>query len=113
MIEYTYPKEGTFAWLDSYCVATDAPNWETDHALCNQIISVEAQVKIGTEYVQGIVNTRAVEALDDASRALYPYDDPTGFDEKFTFYTFPPLEDDGVHATFDDWIAEWDRFKAS
>ncbi len=113
VIEYTYPKEGTFAWLDSYCVATDAPNWETDHKLCNQIIGIDAQVKIGTEYVQGIVNTKAVEALDPASRALYPYDDPTGFDEKFTFYTFPPLEDDGVHATFEDWVREWDRFKAS
>ena len=34
VVEYTFPAEGTFAWLDSYCVATDAPNWETDHALC-------------------------------------------------------------------------------
>ena len=113
VVEYTFPAEGTFAWLDSYCVATDAPNWETDHALCNQIISVEAQVKIGTEFVQGIVNTKAIEALDPASRALYPYDDPGGFAEKATFYAFPPLEEDGVHATFDDWVNEWDRFKAS
>ena len=113
VVEYTFPAEGTFAWLDSYCVATDAPNWETDHALCNQIISVEAQVKIGTEFVQGIVNTKAIEALDPASRALYPYDDPAGFAEKATFYAFPPLEVDGTHATFDDWVTEWDRFKAS
>ena len=113
VIEYTYPKEGTFAWLDNYCVAKDAPNWEVDHALCNQIISVPAQVKIGTEDVQGIVNTKAIEALDDASRALYPYDDPTGMNETMTFYTFPPLEDDGVHATFNDWIKEWERFKAA
>ena len=113
VIEYTYPKEGTFAWLDNYCIAQDAPNWEIDHALCNQIISVPAQVKIGTEDVQGIVNSKAIEALDDASRALYPYDDPTGMNETMTFYTFPPLEDDGVHATFNDWIKEWERFKAA
>ena len=60
VIEYTYPKEGTFAWLDNYCIAKDAPNWEIDHALCNQIISVPAQVKIGTEDVQGIVNSKAI-----------------------------------------------------
>ncbi len=113
VIEYTYPKEGTFAWLDNYCIARDAPNWEIDHALCNQIISVPAQVKIGTEDVQGIVNSKAIEALDDASRALYPYDDPAGMNETMTFYTFPPLEDDGVHATFNDWIKEWERFKAA
>ena len=39
-IEYTYPQEGTFAWLDSYCIAKDAPNREVDHALANQIIGV-------------------------------------------------------------------------
>ena len=112
-IEYTFPREGTFAWLDSYCVATDAPNREVDHALCNQIISVAAQLKIGTEFVQGIVNKAAIEELDPASRALYPYDDPAGFAEKATFYAFPPLEEDGVHATFDDWVKEWERFKAA
>ena len=113
VIEYTFPEEGTFAWLDSYCVAKDAPNWEMDHALCNQIVSVDAQLKIGTEFVQGIVNSAAIEQLDPASRALYPYDDPVGFAAKATFYTFPPLEDDGTHATFDDWVKEWERFKAA
>lgn len=113
VVEYTFPEEGTFAWLDSYCVARDAPNWEVDHALCNQIISVDAQLKIGTEFVQGIVNTAAIEQLDPESRALYPYDDPAGFAEKATFYAFPPLEDDGTHATFDDWVKEWERFKAA
>ena len=113
VVEYTFPEEGTFAWLDSYCVAKDAPNWEVDHALCNQIISVDAQIKIGTEFVQGIVNSVAIEQLDPESRALYPYDDPAGFAEKATFYTFPPLEEDGTHATFDDWVKEWERFKSA
>ena len=112
-IEYTFPEEGTFAWLDCYCVARDAPNREVDHALCNQIIGVEAQLEIGSEFVQGIVNSVAIERLAPESRALYPYDDPVGFAEKATFYTFPPLEDDGTHATFDDWIKEWERFKAA
>ena len=113
VIEYPYPKEGTTAWLDNFCVAKDAPNWEIDHAICNQIIGVPAQVKIGSEFVQGIVNTEAIAALDDASRALYPYDDPVGMTETMTFYNFPPLEDDGVHTTYDDWIKEWERFKAA
>ena len=25
-IAYTYPKEGTFGWCDSYCIVKDAPN---------------------------------------------------------------------------------------
>ena len=42
-VEYTYPQEGTFAWLDNYCIAKDAPNREVDHAICNQIIGVAAR----------------------------------------------------------------------
>ncbi len=111
-IEYTYPKEGTFAWLDNYCIAKDAPNRELDHAVANQIISVESQVLIGDEMLQGIVNRKAVEKLT-TSRTLYPYDDLAGFEKKARFYAFPPKESDGTHASWSDWLAEYDRFKAA
>jgi len=112
-VEYTYPQEGTFAWLDNYCIAKDAPNREVDHALANQIIGVGAQVHIGDELIQGIVNQKAVEALKPERRALYPYDDIEGFGEKAKFYAFPPFEPDGTHATWSDWQAEYERFKTA
>ena len=110
-IEYTYPKEGTYAWLDTYSIATDAPHLDAAYEMCNQIIGVPSQVLIGDEFIQGIVNEKAIAELDPAARALYPYDDPAGFEAKATFYSFPPLESDGVHATFDEWMTEYERFK--
>ena len=112
-IEYTYPKEGTFAWLDTFSIATDAPNADVDHMLCDKIISVEAQTVIGDDWLQGIVNTEAMAALDPDAKALYPYDDMDAFGSKAKFYAFPPLEEDGVHATFDDWIEDYERFKTA
>ena len=38
-IAYTYPKEGTFGWCDSYCIVKDAPNVDVSHALANEAIS--------------------------------------------------------------------------
>ncbi len=77
----------------------------------NQIIGVPSQVLIGEEFIQGIVNEKAIAQLDPAAKALYPYDDPAGFEAKATFYSFPPLESDGVHATFDEWMTDYERFK--
>jgi spermidine/putrescine-binding protein len=112
-IEYTYPQEGTFAWLDNYCIATDAPNLEEDYLLCNKIISVESQVMIGTELLQGIVSQDAVAALDPEAASLYPYDNMDAFGQKATFFRFPPLDDSSGLATFDDWLEEYERFKTA
>jgi spermidine/putrescine-binding protein len=112
-IEYTYPQEGTFAWLDNFCIAKSAPNSDIDHALCNKIIDVPAQLKMGNESLQGIVNEEAIAQLDPDAAALYPYDDMAAFGEKAKFYAFPPLEPDGSLATFDDWLEEYQRFKSA
>ncbi len=112
-IDYTYPEEGTFAWLDTFSIATDAPNPDVDHMLCDKIISTEAQVVIGGEWLQGIVNSDAVAELGDEAQALYPYDDMDAFGEKATFFAFPPLDDSEGLATFDDWLEEYERFKVA
>ena len=67
VIEYTHPKEGTTAFFDSYCFPKNAPNREVDHALANKIIDVPAQLKIGNEDQQGIVNLEAIDQLEAAA----------------------------------------------
>ncbi len=113
VIEYTYPAEGTFAWLDSYCIAKDAPHKAEAHALCNQVIDAAAQKNLAETAIQAIVNSDAIASLDPAIKALYPYDDIENFGKKAKFYTFPPSEPDGKHATYTEWLAEYDRFKTA
>jgi spermidine/putrescine-binding protein len=111
VIEYTYPKEGTFGWLDNYCIVKDAPNVAVAHELANAALSVPVQLTAGNVSLLGIVNLDAIAKLEPAKRAIYPYDDIEGFGKTAGFYPIEPLKPDGVHATFADWNKEYVRFK--
>jgi spermidine/putrescine-binding protein len=112
-IEFTYPKEGTFAWLDSYCLAKGAPNREAAHKCANQALDVEGQVAFGEKTFQAIVVPEAIDKLQPATRSLYPYDKLDEFEQKAKFFPMPPLEPDGTHATYEDWQAAYQKFKAA
>ena len=111
VIDCAYPKEGTFGWLDSYCIVRDAPNGAVAHELANAALSVPVQLAAGNVGLLGIVNLDAIAKLEPAKRAIYPYDDIDRLGRTVGFYPIEPLEPDGRHATFDDWNKEFARFK--
>jgi spermidine/putrescine transport system substrate-binding protein len=112
-IEFTYPQEGTFAWLDSYCIAKGAPNIEAAHKCANQALDVDGQVAFGEKTFQAIVVREAIDQLQPSTRSLYPYDNLAEFEQKAKFFPMPPLEPDGTHASYTDWQAAYQRFKAA
>jgi spermidine/putrescine transport system substrate-binding protein len=112
-VELTYPKEGTFAWLDSYCIAKGAPNKEAAHKCANQALDVEGQRAFGEKTFQAIVVPDAVAKLDPATKSLYPYDNLAEFQAKAKFFPMPPLEADGKHASYEDWTAAYQKFKSA
>src|SRR5215510_12995593 len=112
-VELTYPKEGTFAWLDSYCIAKGAPNREAAHKCANQALDVDAQVAFGEKTYQAIVIPDAIAKLQPGTKALYPYDNLGEFEKKAKFFPMPPLEPDGKHASYADWQAAYQKFKAA
>jgi spermidine/putrescine transport system substrate-binding protein len=112
-IELTYPKEGTFAWLDSYCIAKGAPNREAAHKCANQALDVEAQRAFGEKTFQAIVVPDAIAKLQPDTKALYPYDNLSEFQKKAKFFPMPPLKPDGVHASYEDWQAAYQKFKSA
>ena len=111
-IDYVYPKEGTFAWLDTFSIAKDAPNADIDHKLCDMIVDIPAQKMIGDEFIQGITNSDAIAQLG-ISKDFYPYDDLSGLASKATFFAFPPLEEGSGKTTFNDWLEAYETFKAA
>ena len=112
-IEYTFPKEGTFAWLDSYCLAKDAPNLDVAYEICNRVIDVEPQKRLAENAIQAIVNIDAIAALDPAIRGIYPYDSIEDFGKKAGFFAFPPTEPEGDFVTFQQWLKSYERFKSA
>jgi len=112
-IELVYPKEGTFAWFDSFCFAKGAPNREAAHKCANQALSVEGQVALTEKNYQGIMVRAAIDKLSPELKGLYPYDNMSEFQKKAKFFPMPPLKPDGVHASYDDWTAAYQKFKAA
>src|SRR5215475_403360 len=112
-IELVYPKEGTFAWFDSFCIAKGAPSREAAHKCANQALSVEGQVALTEKNFQGIMVQAAIDKLSPELKGLYPYDNMSEFQKKAKFFPMPPLKPDGVHASYDDWTAAYQRFKAA
>ncbi len=112
-IELVYPKEGTFAWFDSFCIAKGAPSREAAHKCANQALSVDGQVALTEKNYQGIMVQAAIDKLSPELKGLYPYDNMSEFQKKAKFFPMPPLKPDGVHASYDDWTAAYQRFKAA
>jgi spermidine/putrescine-binding protein len=113
VVEFTYPKEGTFAWLDNVCIVKDAPNLEADLKMANHVLSIESQRLVGEDMLQGIVSQTAIDALTPAAASLYPYADMEAFGNSATFFPFPPLEDRNGLVSIARWNEEYERFKAA
>jgi spermidine/putrescine-binding protein len=107
------PKEGAFAWADSYCLVKDAPNETAAYAFIDTMVSPEGDAQIGGATSSGVTNEGALDLLTDEQKALYPYDDLDGYFAQLGFYSIPPLEPEGDIMTLDDWNNAWDEFKAS
>jgi len=109
-IKWTHPKEGSLAFIDCYGIAKGAPQLEIDHDLLNQALSVDGQVALATANTMPVVNSEAVAKLDDFNRGYYPYDDVQKyFTESATIDPMYYLDDDGSHATWDDYHAAWEK----
>jgi spermidine/putrescine transport system substrate-binding protein len=110
-VAYVYPKEGTFGWMDCYCIVKDAPNMELAHGLANEGLTEKVQLAAGEGELLGILNKDAIGKLSADAKKLYPYDDLDGFSKRVGFFPVAPLEPEGDIATFDEWKTEYLRFK--
>jgi hypothetical protein len=70
-------------------------------------------VAFGEKTFQAIVIPEAIEKLKPETRSLYPYDNLGEFEQKAKFFPMPPLEPDGKHASYADWQAAYQKFKAA
>jgi len=112
-IRFTHPAEGDFAWTDSWCIPKDAPNVDTAYAFANFMISPQAQAIVAKNLASGTVNQAAIELMDEATRAIYPYDDLSPVFEKAPNFDIPPREPTEGLTTLDDWNKAWERFRAA
>ena len=112
-VRFTHPKEGDFAWTDSWCIAKDAPNIDTCYAWIDWMISPQAQAIVAKNLASGTVNEKAIDMLDPQTKAIYPYDNLESVFEKAPNFDIPPREPEGNLTTLDDWNKAWERLRAA
>ncbi len=112
-VRFTHPKEGDFAWTDSWCIPKDAPNADTAYAYANHMISPEAQAIVAKNLASGVVNEKAIDQLDEETAKIYPYDNLESVFEKAPNYDIPPREPTEGLTTLDDWNKAWERLRAA
>jgi spermidine/putrescine transport system substrate-binding protein len=110
-LTWTYPSEGSYGWMDTIILAKDAPYLDETYGLINHALSTEAQVVVGDVIACGAVNPSAVPLMTEAAQNMYTYDDVTKFyTENAPLILLPPLEPDGKHATYDEWLEGYESF---
>jgi len=109
--EYTIPKEGAGTWCDAWFLPKSVDNEDAAYAFCNMAISPEVQAKVVTRNAAGTVSSKAVELLPPETKALFDYSDVPGIFKSAPLLGIPPLEST-EHATYADWVAAWNEFKA-
>ncbi len=109
--EYVIPKEGAGTWCDAWFMPPSVDNPDTAYELMNLAISPEIQAKVAARNSSGVVSSKAVELLPAETKALFDYSDVPGIFKSSPLLGIPPLESTEF-ATYADWVAAWNEFKA-
>ena len=111
-IRYTHPKEGDFAWTDSWCIPKNAPNEETAYAWIDAMISPQAQAIVARNLSSGAVNRKSIKFMDAKTKGIYPYGNLAPIFAKAPNFDIPPRTKGGL-TTLDDWNNAWERLRAA
>lgn len=110
-VEMSIPKEGAVLWVDALFVPVSVDNEDTALAYLNQALDPKIQAQVSAAVVQAPTSKKALEFMSEKDRKRFDYDN---IDQIFSagLPGIPPVESDGTHATYDDWVAAWQEFKA-
>jgi spermidine/putrescine-binding protein len=107
------PKEGTYAWADTYAIPKGAPNPEAAYAFIETMVSTRGNALMGAATGSGVSNEQSVAKLPPSQQDLYPYSTiGTFLADDASFYALP-LEPDGDYVSYDEWTKAWEEIKAA
>ena len=112
-VKHTVPKEGAATFCDAYMIPAEAPNPDTAYAFINEAFTPEAQAAEAAYLVQAATVPEALDLMDPATKALYPYDDI----EELLNTTAPleaiPAQVPDGYVNYQGWVKAWESVKAS
>ncbi len=112
-VELTIPSEGSFSWVDNYCIVEGSKNLEAVHGLLNQLISEEAQEFWGNYLAAGVVTPAALDVVDPTFVEYFEYDDIDNYLTNVApLFTMPAREMEEGITNYSDWQNAWTALKS-
>ena len=105
------PKEGSFSFCDAYAIPNGADNVDTALAWINESMDPVVNARAAEFLVGGVTVEASVTELNEATAALYPYDQLDSLLERAPFFNNSPLESDEF-VTIQEWNDKWTEIKA-
>lgn len=109
--EYVFPEEGGAVWADAWFIPATSRNIDTALAFINQALDPQVQAAMSKSVSSAVVNRRAVQYMDEDTRALFDYERIDDLLRGSSIKGQPPRESDH-YATYDDWLQSWASFRA-
>ncbi len=112
-VRFVLPKEGGYAYCDSWAIPISADNPDAAYGYINNAISPKVNAAAAIEQILGGVTVAgAVKYLDKQTRSLYTYGNLNKFFAKAPLYANPPVKSTKF-VTIDKVLAKWQEIKAS
>ncbi len=112
-VKHTVPQEGSATFCDAYMIPADAKDTDTAYAFINEAFTPEAQAAEAQYLVQAAVVPDALALMDDATKALYPYDQIDELLKTSAPLEAIPAKTPSGYANYQDWVKGWEGVKAS
>ena len=112
-VKHTVPEEGSATFCDAYMIPAEAQNVDTAYAFIDEVFSPEAQAAEAAYLVQAAVVPDALPLMDEATRALYPYDDIESLLTTSAPLEAIPAQTPSGFANYQDWVKAWEGVKAA
>lgn len=110
-MDFVVPTEGSASFSDAWAIPPGSNSRDAAQAWINHTLKPDVQAHVAASLSAGTVQERAVAELKESVRALYPYDDLTGWFERAPLFDLPPQDEDGI-LNYAEWIDNWARFKS-
>ena len=112
-VRLAQPREGSYPWLDSWCIPRSPPNEAAAYGWIDWMIGPQAQAVVARNLPCGAVNRQALPLLEPEARDPFPYADVGEMFAWPRYVGIPPRAAEDDVATLADWNKAWEVVRAA
>jgi spermidine/putrescine transport system substrate-binding protein len=108
-IKTAYPRETCMGFIEGYAIGKGSTKVDAALAFINNALSVPGQLAGSTANSMPCTVTAAMQQSPAEYKTTYSYGDLGSYFAKARIMKMYPLDDDGIHATWDEYLDGWEK----